>query len=601
MADDLELALKTHFGFPSFRPNQRVIVEATLAGRDVFAALPTGGGKSLCYQLPALVRPGLTVVVSPLIALMKDQVDAAREDGIAAAVLNSALSQDEARATWRDLAAGRVKLLYVSPERLSVPEFRASLGRFGLALVAVDEAHCISEWGHEFRPDYRALHLVRRDYPDVPIAAFTATATLQVQADVARLLGLRDPLLVRASFDRPEIFYRVAPRDGSGDGQILDFVRAHPDQPGIVYRGTRKAVEATAEYLDSRGVSAVAYHAGLDDESRHRGQEAFVKDEVTIVVATIAFGMGIDKSNVRWVVHGDLPRSLESYYQETGRAARDGDPADTLLLHAPGDAAAIRWHIGKLETEGERERAEARLARMLGYAATAECRRRLLLAHFDEAHPGGCGRCDVCAGEVAYEDATVDAQKVLSAAVRTGERFGAHHLADVVVGRATDAVMERGHDSLPTFGVGRDRDRDWWLDLIRDMTSSDLLLRGEGRMAGLRLSQRGRMVLRGREQFRVVRAAGSGGPAPEERPALDHPAEQALLAALKALRKRLASARGLPPYIIFSDRALREMARSRPRDAAGFLACHGVGQRKLAEYGRLFMDAIREFEESLQG
>jgi len=338
---ELTRALERHFGFPSFRANQEQIVRAILDGRDVFAALPTGGGKSLCYQLPALMRDGLSVVVSPLIALMKDQVDAARENGIPAAFLNSTLSADEAKAAWRSLAGGQTRLLYVSPERLSFPDFRASLKGFGLSRIAVDEAHCISEWGHEFRPDYRALGLLRSEFPDVPIAAFTATATRQVQDDIVRLLGLRGPFIVRASFDRPEIFYKVALKEASGDHQCLAFIRAHDGQPGIVYRSTRKAVETTTAYLAAHGVSAAAYHAGVDDENRRRRQEAFVRDEVTVVVATIAFGMGIDKSNVRWVVHCDLPRSLEGYYQETGRAARDGDPADTVLFYGQSDIASI--------------------------------------------------------------------------------------------------------------------------------------------------------------------------------------------------------------------------------------------------------------------
>ncbi len=597
---DLDRALKDHFGFSSFRPNQRPVIEAILAGRDAFAALPTGGGKSLCYQLPALIRPGLSVVVSPLISLMKDQVDGAREDGIPAAVLNSTLSADEAKATWRALSARSIKLLYVSPERLSFPDFRRSLGELGLSFIAVDEAHCISEWGHEFRPDYRSLGLLRQEFPDVPIAAFTATATRQVQDDVVRLLALRDPLLVRASFDRPEIFYRVQGKEGNGDAQVLAFVRRHDGEPGIVYRGTRKAVEATAAHLGAAGVSAVAYHAGLGDEERRVRQEAFVRDEATVVVATIAFGMGIDKSNVRWIVHADLPRSLEGYYQETGRAARDGEDAETLLLHGAGDVAGIRWRIRQTEDPDERERAEARLAAMLRYVASSACRRTLLLAYFGERHPGACGRCDVCAGQVRRVDATVAAQKALSAAVRTGERFGAAHLADILVGKATDKVMERGHQALPTFGVGRDHERGWWLRLIQELAADDWLVRGEGQKAGLRLSERGRLLLRGKERFHTAL------PVEEEAPVLIDEvvapvapgAQEELMRRLKALRKSIAAKRGLPPYIVFSDKTLRAMARGQPTDADSFLACPGVGRQKLAEYGPAFMAEIREFLES---
>ena len=594
---ELAQALQKHFGFSSFRPNQEQIVQAILDGRDVFAALPTGGGKSLCYQLPALMRDGLTVVVSPLIALMKDQVDAARENGIPAAFLNSTLSPDESKATWRSLAGGKIRLLYVSPERLAFPDFRGALRDFGLARVAVDEAHCISEWGHEFRPDYRALGLLRSEFPGVPLAAFTATATRHVQQDVVRLLGLSSPLLVRASFDRPEIFYRVALKDGNGDGQVLSFVKAHDGQPGIVYRGTRKAVETTAQYLAAHGVSAAAYHAGIDDENRRRRQEAFVRDEVTVVVATIAFGMGIDKSNVRWVVHGDLPRSVEGYYQETGRAARDGEPADTVLYYGPADIASLRWHIGNTEAPVERERAEARLREILGYVESSVCRRTLLLAHFDERHPGNCGRCDVCTGQLVRSDTTEEALKVFSAVARTGERFGGHHLADILVGNSTDKVLERGHQNLPTFGIGRDRDKSWWLSLIQELAAAEHLLRGEGRMAGYRLSDTGRLMLRGKGSFfsaQAARPASEDGMRAAEQPDGGLADQEELLLSLKRLRKKIAQARSLPPYVIFSDKTLRAMAKSRPTDPAAFLRCPGVGDHKLAAYGSAFMKAIRE-------
>jgi ATP-dependent DNA helicase RecQ len=615
-AAQLDAVLKQRFGFSAFRPHQREIVQATLSGRDVFAALPTGGGKSLCYQLPALLRPGLTVVVSPLISLMKDQVDGARENGLPAAYLNSSLTAEEARETWRRLAAGDVRLLYASPERLAIPDFRTSIRRMGLSLVAVDEAHCISEWGHEFRPEYRTLGLLREEFPEVPIAAFTATATRQVQSDVIRLLALEDPFVVRASFNRPEIFYRVA-RKGDLEEQIWRFVAGHPGEPGIVYRGTRKATEATADYLAARGVAAVAYHAGLDDETRRLRQEAFVRDEVSVVVATIAFGMGIDKSNVRWVVHGDLPRSLEGYYQETGRAARDGEPADTVLYYGPGDIAAIRWHIQRTESRQERDRAELALREVLRYADSGVCRRRQLLAHFDEEFAGDCGRCDVCAGEVRMEDATEAARMVLSAAVRTGERFGAHHLADVVTGEPTDKVMERGHHQLPTFGVGRERPRPYWLSLVQDLAGAGYLRRGEARTAGFRLTDEGRLLLRGKGSFLVPerseapprgsrRKSGSGAAAREAgggdavgESAAPPPADQeALFQALKQLRKRIALRRSVPPYVVFSDKTLRIMASTRPTDRAALLRCHGVGDQKLAAYGEEFIAVIREYLQS---
>ena len=620
-AQDVTVALKKHFNFTSFRPNQEDIVHAVLAGRDVFAALPTGGGKSLCYQLPALMRDGLTVVVSPLIALMKDQVDSARTHGIPADFLNSTLSAEESRDTWRRLGAGQLKLLYVAPERISHAEFRQALGRFGLSFIAVDEAHCISEWGHEFRPDYRTLGLLRTEFPSVPIAAFTATATRQVQRDVTRQLHLAKPFIVRASFDRPEIFYRVKPRVADGDAQIIEFVRRHQGQPGIVYRGTRKSVERTAAHLVRNGVHAVAYHAGLSDDERRTSQEAFLSNKASVVVATIAFGMGIDKANVRWVIHGDLPRSLEGYYQETGRAARDGNPAQTVLFYGKGDVASIRWHIRNMESSVEQQRAEARLQEVLHYAGSSVCRRIQLLAHFDEQYTGNCGNCDICAGEVELSDQTVAAQKILSAAVRTGERFGGHHLVDIVIGNATDRIMERGHHLLPTFGVGSDMDRGFWLSIVDDLAGRGYLVRGEGNAAGFRLTDSGRLLLKAKERYltgAMQAAASSGGTAAREgkrdvrasrssrqpgeitrtRDAdlqFDRQDQKELFERLKALRTSIARENEVPPFVVFSDKTLRVMVANRPADSAALLRCHGVGPRKLEAFGPQFLAAIRDY------
>jgi ATP-dependent DNA helicase RecQ len=649
--DDATLrdSLERTFGFSEFRPHQLDIVRAIVSGRDVFAALPTGGGKSLCYQLPAVVRGGLTVVVSPLISLMKDQVDAARTNGIPAAYLNSSLEPDEAQRVWQALRAGTVQLLYAAPERLSKPAFRGALSQLRVSLVAIDEAHCISEWGHEFRPDYRTLGELRRDLPDVPIAAFTATATKQVQSDVIRQLGLAEPLRVRGSFDRREISYRVEPKE-QVDRQILQFVRRHEGEPGIIYRSTRRAVEETAGRLATAGVRAAAYHAGLEDAERRRTQEAFLRDEITVVVATIAFGMGIDKPNVRWVVHGDLPKSIESYYQETGRAARDGEPAETVLFYGGKDISTIRYHIDRMENDTERERAEQQLDEMLRFVDSGLCRRKLLLAHFDEEHPGNCGNCDVCTGDVEQEDYTVAAQKILSAAVRTGQRFGGHHLADVVCGIASDRVTQLRHDQLPTFGVGADRSKEWWLALLRDLESGGLLRRNGGRASGFQVTSRGRLVLKGKEPFLALRrtdtAGKSGGdnsgggvdtarsrgnhatgagtadstshsnsaaggphsgasPAGGRNHAAGGPAtapgiplrqdQKELLDCLKQLRTSIARRRGVPPYVVFSDKSLRSMAQIRPTDRPAFRRCHGVGERKLEEFGDTFLRTITAF------
>ncbi|TVQ20996.1 MAG: DNA helicase RecQ [Spirochaetaceae bacterium] len=611
---ELTEVLKHSFGFDDFKPNQQHIVESWLSGKDVFAALPTGGGKSLCYQLPALIRDGLTVVVSPLIALMKDQVDAARENGIAAAYLNSSQDAETARAVWRDLAAHRAKLLYVSPERLSSPEFRSAIADFGVSAFAVDEAHCVSEWGHEFRPDYRTLASLRQDFPEAPIAAFTATATRLVQDDIVAQLRLIDPVIVRAGFNRPEITYRVRRKSGV-DAQILRFVTEHEAEPGIIYRSTRKATEQTAQVLQERGVSAKAYHAGLDDQVRSDVQEAFVRDDVQVVVATIAFGMGIDKSNVRWILHGDLPKSLEGYYQETGRAGRDGEPADALLLWGPQDIAIIRRHIGNMQVDEERDSAEERLREVLRYVEGRVCRRTALLAHFDEEFPGSCSACDVCLDELTFEDATVPAQKLLSAAVRTGEVFGTHHLVDIVTGTATDKVLERGHEQLPTFGVGEDRNRSYWIALARDLESAGFLTRRQtdsGVPGGLRLSTRGRLLLRGRETFASVQqdasnsATDTGGAAstraggrqgarnvPDTAPLRSDQKE--LLRCLKGLRKAIARQRGVPPYMVFSDKTLKVMVKNRPTDPQALLRCHGVGDRKLEAYGEAFLRTIRNY------
>lgn len=596
---DIRKVLHDVFGFPSFRPNQEDIIRAVLSGRDVFAAMPTGGGKSVCYQLPALLLPGLTVVVSPLLALMKDQVDAAREQGLPAAFLNSTQDGAEASAVNRDLAAGRIKLLYISPERFAAAGFAGRLAAFGVDFFAVDEAHCLSEWGHDFRKDYLELGAIRRLFPAARIAGFTATATRRVQEDILRLLKLKDPFVVRASFNRPELFYEVAPKERA-DPQILDFLRDRPKEPGIVYRTSRADVERTAGFLVSKGVRAVPYHAGLSADIRERHQEMFNRDEVRVIVATIAFGMGIDKSNIRFVVHADIPKSMEGYYQETGRAGRDGLDSRCLLLYGPGDLAKIRWFLDRMEDGEEKTRAFGRLRRMADYASVNVCRRRQLLEYFDEPHPGDCGGCDVCTGRAEKIDASEDARMLLSAVLRSGERFGAAHVVDIVTGANTEKIRKFAHERLKTWGVGRGKSKSHWRGVLGELLAQGCLAQDDERYGALETTEKGRDVLYGRESFAALRrpekpaAGGKKSPMPAAGAASAGRVDEGLFERLRILRLEIASEKNLPPYIIFSDRTLREMCAVLPRSREDLLEISGVGGHKLEAYGNLFLAEIKK-------
>ena len=601
--------LKQVFGFTDFRPHQKSIIEASLSGQDVFAALPTGGGKSLCYQLPALIRPGLTLVVSPLIALMKDQVEAARASGVEAGYLNSAMTPEERSEVYKSLNMRKMKLLYIAPERLAAEGSCENLAAWGCSAVAVDEAHCISEWGHEFRPEYRQISRIKQVLPGIPIMALTATATRRVQDDIISQLGLANPYIIRAGFNRPEIFYRVEPKRDTLK-RIADFTAARKGRSGIIYRSTRKEVEKTAGYLRGKGIEARPYHAGLPDEIRSKNQEDFKTDKIQVIVATLAFGMGIDKPDIRFVIHGDLPRSLEAYYQETGRSGRDGDDAEVLLLWNAGDMAKTLYHINKLENRVERERAGESLRKMRLYAATFACRRKVLLAHFDEAHNGNCGGCDVCAGEVESVDATEDARKFLSAAIRTEQRYGAHYLVDILRGTLTDKIRERGHETIKTFGVGMDKSRKYWLGIADDLESGAFIYRNEERFKALGITGEGMELLYGRREFRTVRRvdgknesihtdtlkyiSGRNRKGIEEKKLEGE--DLLLFESLKALRYKKAGEIGKPPYVIFPDKTLRALAVIRPHTGEEMLECPGVGEKKLETWGELFMEAIRIFE-----
>src|SRR5881398_616397 len=505
---ELRSALKRYFGFTSFRPLQEEIIRDALAGKDVFAMLPTGGGKSLCFQLPALVRPGLTVVVSPLIALMKDQVDALKAAGVPATFLNSSLAAGESRPRLRGLHNGEFRLLYVAPERLMLSGFLDDVQRWNVGLFAIDEAHCISEWGHDFRPEYRQLAALRDRFPDVPVMALTATATERVRADIVKHLRLRDPRCYVASFNRPNLTYRVIPKAATYE-QLLEFVRSRPNESGIVYCASSKSTESVARNLNEDGISAKPYHAGLTSSERTKHQESFLRDDVRVVTATIAFGMGINKPNVRFVVHYDLPKNIESYYQETGRGGRDGLPSECVLLFNPGDVVK-QLHFIDEKSENEARIARAQLQQMVHYAETRECRRGVLLEYFGEKFlPQSCDSCDNCLQPRETFDGTVHAQKFLSCVYRIHARhgfgFGLNHVVDILRGADTEMIRQRRHNQLSTYGIGRDLKRDAWQAIGRELSRLGLIECAPGRFATLTLTPAGREVLRNRTPITLTK------------------------------------------------------------------------------------------------
>ena len=598
-------ALSRTFGYSSFRPHQKEIVEHILAGRDVLAIMPTGGGKSLCYQLPARMAAGTAIVISPLISLMKDQVDSARENNMAAAYLNSTLKGADAAKVYRSLEDGSLDLLYISPERFAMDSFVDSLKRARISFFAVDEAHCLSEWGHDFRPDYLSLSAIRRHFPKAPIAAFTATATSSVQQDILVKLSLHNPFQVRASFDRPNLFYEVRPKRDV-DAQLLAFLRDHPDEPGIVYRTTRTAVEKTAEFLNKKGIKALAYHAGLPQQDREANQDAFSRDEVQVVIATIAFGMGIDKSNVRFVLHADLPKNLEGYYQETGRAGRDGDPSICVLFYGGGDIPKLRHFLDQIVDEEEKALCIRRLNQMADFAARNLCRRRQILAYFEETYPeANCGSCDICTGKAETSDATREAQMVLSCLVRTGERFGAAHVVDVLVGADTKKVRDMGHDQVKTYGVGKHKDKGYWRSLMGEMLGRGMIALDDGPYPVLKLAPACLPILQGKEKFEILELAAQktegGGVGSEGKPRATRAAadiedvDQELFGRLKALRRTFAQRQNVPPYMVFSDKTLHEMCRHLPKTLAALREISGVGDAKRDKYGFEFVNEIRDY------
>ena len=578
--------LKDVFGFEDFRPGQEAVMTSLLAGQPVLAVMPTGAGKSLCYQVPALVLGGLTIVVSPLVALMQDQVAALRLAGVAADTINSSIDRDENIAAWRRVAAGETRLLYLAPERLMTDRMLEALARTNVRLIAVDEAHCISQWGPAFRPEYEQLSRLPDIFPKVPIIALTATADEATRRDIAaRLFAGKVETLV-LGFDRPNIKFSVTARS-DGKRQLLDFVRRHAGRSGIVYCLSRKKTEETAAFLERSGVAALAYHAGMTKEARDTNQNRFMTEGGVVMVATIAFGMGIDKPDVAYVFHTDLPGSLEAYYQEIGRAGRDGRAAEAHMLFGAGDIRMRRLFIDDENTsEAHKRRAHGRLGSLIGYCETAACRRQTLLHYFGEG-AGPCGNCDNCLDQAPLSDGTAEARIILAAVEQSGERFGAGHIIDLLRGVGTQKIKERRHDALSSFGSGAARKKEEWNSLIRQMSAQGFLAPDDH--GGLSITEKGFGLRRGESRF-LFRGTSNKA---RSRPVDAAPAgDPALLAALKAERLRLARERMVPAFVIFSDRTLIDMAARSPRDLDEFAAVHGVGATKLKEFGAIFLGVI---------
>lgn len=606
--DRLSSLLERTFGYQSFWPLQRDIIESSLSGRDVFALLPTGGGKSLCYQLPALMREGLTLVVSPLIALMKDQVDAMESAGVPATFLNSSLDAQEAERRLSGLDQNQYKLLYVAPERLMLPGFIENLIRWNIELIAIDEAHCISEWGHDFRPEYRRIAELRDILPKAPMLALTATATARVREDILNQLRLRDPHQYVASFNRPNLTYRVLPKRGAYD-RILDYIKNHPTDSGIIYCHSRKSTESIAQQLRNDGISAKAYHAGLNPRERIRNQDMFLRDDARVICATVAFGMGINKSNVRFVIHHDLPKNVEGYYQETGRAGRDGLPAECTLYFNPGDAVKYARFIEEKDDPNEREIARTQLRQIVHYAESAACRRAALLQYFGEELLGGnCGACDNCLSPRATYDGSLSAQLFVSCVYSikemSGFSVGVTHVVEVLTGADTAKVRRWRHETLSTYGTGKDHSRPEWAEIGRQLIRMGLVNQLNEQFGVLELTAEGFAVMAGEKSVQLTQpvvqpklSAKSGG-SNKVRRAGEIDCDEELFENLRRLRKQLADSRNVPAYIVFSDASIKQMARDMPSNESEFKQITGVGDKKLRVFGKIFLKEIAAFNGS---
>ncbi len=589
--------LREVYGYADFRDTQEKVLAAALAGRDTLVLMPTGGGKSLCYQLPSIIRPGIGLVVSPLIALMQDQVNALRQLGVRAAFLNSTLAYGEQRRIVDEVRARALDMLYLAPERLLQEETLTLLEGVDLSLIAIDEAHCVSQWGHDFRQDYLGLDVLRDLFPGVPRMALTATADAATREDILARLAF-DPKAERfvSGFDRPNIRYTVRAKTDA-NAQLRTFLDEHRDQAGIVYAMTRKKTEAIAAMLNARGFTALAYHAGLPGDVRAACQNRFLREDGVIVVATIAFGMGIDKPDVRFVAHVDLPKSVEAYYQETGRAGRDGEAAEAWMVYGLQDVVRLRQLADMSEADDQHKRIErGKLDALLGWCEVTTCRRRALLRHFDDDLPRDCGNCDVCLTPPETRDGTTAAQKLLSAIYRTGQRFGAGHVIDVLRGKDTEKIRQWGHERLSTYGIGADLSATEWRSFVRQLMVQGYIRADDARFGALRLTADARAVLRG---DRMVLLRKDASVKPRARPTTQREVftvdakDQGLWETLRQCRRDLAEEAGVPPYVIFHDATLKEMLHRRPASLEEMLAIHGVGQAKLQRYGAAFLDALR--------
>ncbi len=601
MKKTAQQVLSHYFGYPSFRENQQEVIDTLLAGQNAFVLMPTGSGKSICYQIPSIMLNGVGLVVSPLIALMQDQVEALRQNGVRAAFLNSSLSLEELEQVELWVLNGQCDILYVAPERLFTERFQKKLGKIPVALFAIDEAHCVSQWGHDFRPEYLRLVEVMGRYPAVPRIALTATADSMTRKDIVEKLDLADASQFISSFDRPNINYQVKLKT-NGKKQLLDFIQNdHFSEAGIVYTRTRKRADGMARWLQDKGVNALPYHAGMDAQTRKLHQHRFLREGDIVIVATIAFGMGIDKPDVRFVAHLDLPSSMEAYYQETGRSGRDGHPADAWMVYSLADVVAMRRLLETSDGDAAFKRIQQqKLEALFGYCESAGCRRQILLGYFGEASPDACGNCDTCSQEIEIWDGSVAAQKALSCVYRTGQRFGAAHLTDVLIGNRTERVQQLKHDRLKTFGVGDDLSQTEWRSVFRQLLAGRFLTVDMGKISGFRLTEKSWPVLKGTQRVQLrkdphpIKLKRSVKPSSRTVLAFENEKERQLFEKLRLLRLEIARQLELPPYVVFHDKTLKEMVILKPQSRTAMLQVTGIGKQKLERYGDRFLDVIKK-------